>query len=613
MLEKIALNIATAKTAYERSIVYHGISALAGFCIGDIGDVILLYDRIVRKYRGIAPVGSKEQSDCYQDLCSGRLYNLNRKAHVFNDNIQRYATSFAQAAHFLLKKSKEDYDKEMSNYQKNPEAYEKPPKLRLRQYSSMHVRITKDEDKQATQLKTLMDLVDAGVFVFDGKGGVPRAKNIGANPILQFKLVYRKLFGFASLIGLSDRDRFELSGNDLEEWLTNPNKEVLIRNLKGDTNPDEFEDSIRIYEEENINKEGFDVPIQMTLFPDINISASPMSKDLHIIDFPTNIEIKPFLVDKASRYQADIIISALGFEMRTYESIKSIFNTWKAKQVFLVKYPEYGKTKEIMTWINSQGLSEIVNIVDYDKLIPIINNIADSSECVLDITGLSKPIIFKLANEVLSQKKKLIAAYTEADQYYPKEENIKQRFESTKNMAQYQQFINIMENLSVGEKTDGYMIVPQIEATEYLSTRPSVLFGFVVSKNQRILAMLEQKEYVWAELFVPLGDSYRSQLARMAADVAMSNYGNIATCLTNHNDPIEIMHQLFDKYNYYYSIQGLNIELALTGTKWEALACAALSSVEKISQCWYVSPREFDKDNFSEGAKDTVYYQLLRV
>jgi len=55
----------------------------------------------------------------------------------------------------------------------------------------------------------LLALLDAGVFVYDG--GVPRTKIRDDDPVLQFKLSYRKILGLASFIGLADRDRFELS------------------------------------------------------------------------------------------------------------------------------------------------------------------------------------------------------------------------------------------------------------------------------------------------------------------------------------------------------------------------------------------------------------------
>ena len=76
-------------------------------------------------------------------------------------------------------------------------------------------------------------IIDAGVFVFAGGSTVPRTKTRDSNPTQQFKLTYRKIYGLVNFIGLAERDRFELSGADLEEWLSEPSKEILLRNLGG--------------------------------------------------------------------------------------------------------------------------------------------------------------------------------------------------------------------------------------------------------------------------------------------------------------------------------------------------------------------------------------------
>jgi hypothetical protein len=605
-LAEIAKNIASAKKTQDRKTIYHGLSALAGFCVGDIGDVILLYDRIVRKYNNEIPVNPEDQSECYQDLCSNRLYNLNRKGHESN-NYQKYAISFADASYFLLRKSMKDYDKKMKEYKKAPSA-QKKPKLRLRQYTSMFVKITGDETKQVEQFKKLMELVDAGIFVFQGGSGSPRTKNIGANPIMQFKLVYRKLFGIASLIGLSDRDRFELSGAQLDKWLNNPTKDILIQNLRGET---DIDDSVQDDNELKHEKISLNIPTQNELFANIDNSNNSFERNTACKSYPRGIDITSLKIDETRTRHTDVIISALGFEDRSFESIKSILATWKTNKLFLIQYPEDGKSSDILAWLKSSGYDNIIEKVNANQLKPIINSIKNISDCLLDITALSKPLIFQLTNEILVHKKKLFIAYTEAEEYYPQEETINQRFEETKNMSRFEQFKNIMEKLIVGEKTDNYKIISLIEKTECFNERPTILFGFVVAKNQRMLALLEQKEYAWTKLFVSSRDSYRSRLAQMAASVAMSNYSNIGIQKIDQNDPIDIMDHLFEEYNYFYVDQGLNIELALTGTKWQALACAALSSVEKISQCWYAEPSAFDKGHFSYGAKDIVYYCLM--
>ena len=181
----------------------------------------------------------------------------------------------------------------------------------------------------------------------------------------------------------------------------------------------------------------------------------------------------------------------------------------------------------------------------------IYTQIDNAGNCLLDITGLSKPLIFLIAEKILSSNKKLVVAYTAAKEYYPLEKTIKDKYEKTKEMPRYKRFSEIMNGLLVGEKPE-YNILPLLKTADCYSTRPSTLFGFVVSKNQRILTLLENRDYAWTELFVSSGESYRSQLAQMAADIAMSNYGNIETVLTDQKNPKEILKQLLDKYYALY-------------------------------------------------------------
>src|SRR4029079_3639957 len=89
----------------------------------------------------------------------------------------------------------------------------------LRQYTKLYVRVDTGEHFEGVATK-LLELLDAGVFVDDG--GVPRTKTRDDDPVLQFKLSYRKMLGLASFIGLSDRDRFELSRETLKLWLEHP-------------------------------------------------------------------------------------------------------------------------------------------------------------------------------------------------------------------------------------------------------------------------------------------------------------------------------------------------------------------------------------------------------
>ncbi len=102
-LESIAQKIAnTSASSRERKSVYFGISALSALCVGDIGDVIMLYEMILRKAIGKPyPILAEIQSECYQDFCSRRLYHLNQR----NTKLKNWAIAYAEAAYELLIKS----------------------------------------------------------------------------------------------------------------------------------------------------------------------------------------------------------------------------------------------------------------------------------------------------------------------------------------------------------------------------------------------------------------------------------------------------------------------------------------------------------------------------
>jgi hypothetical protein len=65
-METIAREIAeSSSTSSKRKEVYRGITALAHVCVGDIGDVISLYERIIKSASGKFPVSAQKQCDCF--------------------------------------------------------------------------------------------------------------------------------------------------------------------------------------------------------------------------------------------------------------------------------------------------------------------------------------------------------------------------------------------------------------------------------------------------------------------------------------------------------------------------------------------------------------------
>ena len=214
-LKSIAESIVKKEKGSDKKGIYHGISALTAVCVGDLGDVITLYEHVIRKIKSGKPfpVEKDIQNQCFLELCNSRLYDLNRRDTRFLDFVE----SFADASHHMLLQSSV---KESKGKRHN-----------LRQYTSIFINITHgDKKKQYDQVR---ELIDNGIFNFQGGPAASRTNRQGLKPQQQFKLVFRKLYGASKHIGLSSADRFELSGKALADWLEHPKKgkQILISNL----------------------------------------------------------------------------------------------------------------------------------------------------------------------------------------------------------------------------------------------------------------------------------------------------------------------------------------------------------------------------------------------
>lgn len=207
-LKEIAKNIIELKNKNE---IYYGLSALTGVCVGDIGDIIVLYKNILEKRKNDNfPVSTKIQHECFLELSNIRLQDLKKR----KKELENYALSFAEAANSLLRDSS------------------KKENEKLREYCSIYVNNTSGNTEE--HYNKIRELVDAGVFVFLQGSKTLRAAGSGYNPTNQFILLYRKILGLSKLIGLSQSDRFELNGKNLEDWINLPKEgtKVLKRSVE---------------------------------------------------------------------------------------------------------------------------------------------------------------------------------------------------------------------------------------------------------------------------------------------------------------------------------------------------------------------------------------------
>ena len=601
-LEQVATEIAGAEdTSEKRKNAYRGLSCLTNVCVGDIGDVIKLYEEILK--RGLekhkTPIEDVVQSQCFKDLSAHRLYDINRRQSYYKD----HAIAFAQAAHELLIRSYREGKKQ---------GLEKP---RLRQYSSIYVRVTtEDETSTKHQIDRLRELIDAGVFVFTG--GSPRTKTKDSNPIQQFILSYRKIYGLSAYIGLSDRDRFELSGRDLQEWLEHPEraKEILLRNQinldvgangvlveesqlhhtkehDNEVDDETCQDEIEIGKDSTLQKD------KQTFQADIFDTGPHIHEEARLVGSLTKgIEVKIEQIHDAalSEKSVGMILTGLGFEERTLASNEYISKFIKPKVVCAVRYSVAGHADEILQIWNDRNCK--VNEIDYRKVlisVPQYDGIA-----LIDISGLSKPVIFQAIRQELSSKGRVLVCHATAEYYYPLHKDLEKVLEA-KQSNEPLLFLSSLADVLMGE-IGPYKDIKLIDQ-DFDPTRNRALLAFASAKHERLFSLLDRREYDYLEIIAPNKNTPRAKVASYAANFISQNYQNTKITKIDTNDLSELVRYLDEQYLDIYSTSGANLELGLTGSKTQAVAAAILSVRRKISQAWYLSPAEFDEKRFSQG------------
>jgi hypothetical protein len=312
---------------------------------------------------------------------------------------------------------------------------------------------------------------------------------------------------------------------------------------------------------------------------------------------------RPLTADHLRSLTVDTLVLGLGFEDRTLESAKRLFKYLRPTNAVLLKYDEPGHAKEITEL--ARGSAKHIQTVSYNETESELFKIEGST--FIDITGLAKPAIFQSIRSALKETNTAWICDTRARVYYPNNEDIREVLEAKVDLDYYKQ-LETLRKLLTGEK--GRYDCDQQLISDADESRRRILCAFSSPKHERLLTLLDERRYDRIEIVAPNGNSPRSQLARLAANVAVDNYANTCLSLIGSHDIAEVLKFLAKRYQTWYVNGGFNFELALTGSKIQAVACAVISAFVKVSQCWYVRPQRFDPKRFTIGVGDSFYYEI---
>jgi hypothetical protein len=596
-LEDIARHIvATGRTAGERNKTYWGLSALAAVCVGDIGDVLNIYDSMLRKAGGDprAQISREIQNEAFQDYSSRRLYHLNRR----NGELKDFAMSFAKAAHDLLQRSARS------------RSGDEPKRDRLRQYTQLYVRITTGDER--AQFNKLRELIDAGVFVLESGADAPRKKTRDSDPISQFILTYRKLFGLSQYIGLAFSDRFELSGDQLAAWLSDPaeGRAVLMKNLGGPLSEEEQRPAVELAPE-------FDDEAQL-LLGTIHAAGMLSSEAPAPPRAPqpawTSVESRvpratSLLPDGRLAVAPAALVLGLGFEDRCLASAQRVLELAcpSATAAVLVRYDQVGHGEEIERMVRAR-VSD-VQVVEYRAVAEGVPLRLPPGPVLIDVTGLAKPVIFRLVREALMRDEKVIVVHTHAEIHFPLDSDVAGIFADGDAVGAFE-ILERAGRIWSGEQGP-YSFVPLL-VSDVDDSRPNLLCAAASAKHERLLSLMDSRQYDAVDVVAPERGTSRSRLARLGADVATRGIEASVVSEIDSDDLSRMLSFLTDRFRTYYLDAGFGIEFGLTGSKMHAVACAVASTTFKIAQAWYVSPTAFDPERFTRGVGETRWFAVER-
>lgn len=573
-LNELALEIAAnSATSGRRKSVYSGISTLKAVCVGDIGSVISIYESMLHQGQNCFPIPSDVQSQVFQDHCSRHLYVLDRRG----SQLKNSAKSFAAASHRALIAS-----------------HRKKEVRGLRQYTSIYVNVSSEEIGQ--QNERLRELVDAGVFVFHG--GTPRSKTEHSDPVQQFKLVFRKIYGLADFIPLADRDRFELNGKDLSDWLSDPSKgaDILNRNLGTEIDNEYEADEIQ----SSIQGTGVSEKVQSEFVLEAPVVLSKNKERTRFLSVPSFVELSREEIEKAS---VDELVLGLGFEESCEKSAECCFEFLNPKSAKLIEYEELGRSKAIREIVNSR-VSKVETQKASDGV--FFENSGSSVSRLVDVTGLAKPIIYQSVKQALNLEGFVYLAFTEPEVTTPKEEVL---LEILKAQEQQETVVDSLRQI-VGSEFPPYHSI-LVDSMETDSTRSRALLAFSSSYHERLVHLVSESNFNHADIVTSSLSNSHAEISKMVAKAAAKESESSGIVEIDLMHPQEVVGMIEKSYIQKYLDSGMNFEIGLTGGKLDTAASAAFCSQFPVNRVWYVRPNKFDPDKFSQGAKATRFFKIF--
>ena len=333
------------------------------------------------------------------------------------------------------------------------------------------------------------------------------------------------------------------------------------------------------------------------------------------------------LLDNHLHYFEDpfSLISVLGFEERAGASLFKFkrFNI-KPSEIILLDYkntilnePMRSNTINIANEVCSTVRTISVNL-DSDEP---FSNLSFKFNVAVDISGMSRHLIFEILYYLDILNARYFIIYTEAESYHPEKKLYDSLYPSYKNgEIFFLDLLNNMEDESIIYSKNYKILIPKHFSGRPETSRPPVLISFLAFKRSRLMAILNSFEFS-RRIFIrskPVREdlSWRYDLQTVInfdiLDSRSSDIHNLSTL-----DPvltfielekiISIVHpgtnvSVYDIFNIYFSPLGSKMQTVGSYYFWKKFNDITLV---------FSQPNQYYPDKFSKGFRDSFLFDPI--
>lgn len=308
-----------------------------------------------------------------------------------------------------------------------------------------------------------------------------------------------------------------------------------------------------------------------------------------------------------------VLVAAAGFEERNITSLN-----------LLSKYNCNPNTSIILDYDNnlfnepvrsqiislSQSISRSVIVMHHSKLNEI-NNIIDSlnnPKLIVDITGMSRVLIFQILHFIDKRELRYDVVYTEAEIYFPLKDLYDQLVKDTSSTEDA--FLNY---LGIGEADIVYSSDCRIfQPNDFIGSpepgRPALLISFLTFRRSRLQLLLQELEF--EKKILVLGEPVREDLKWRKAFMEIANFdviqkNNENVIILNTLSPFIVADRLEELIYQSRDYARYNIFLAPLGSKMQTIGCYMFWKRHPDITIIFSQPKTYYKDKYSNSYRDT--------